>query len=220
MKKWSTFLYILLLFFGVIGVANADIISNGGFEDGLAGWTYSPNVNVQETDVSGVITPVEGDNMAVLATWLGAGDACLQQDFNLDGYLDFTLSFSYNLQALDISLRDRGTDSLNGIISGNIGSHVLFSTPINDGLDLSPTVLGWQSYSNTFDLTQYQGPLGPVTLSFKLVNWEEGDTGQLAAAYIDAVSVTGTSSPVPEPATMVLFGSGLIALVGLKRTYK
>lgn len=35
--------------------------------------------------------------------------------------------------------------------------------------------------------------------------------------YLSADSIQTTSAPVPEPCTMILFGSGLLGLVGFQR---
>ena len=63
-----------------------------------------------------------------------------------------------------------------------------------------------------FDLTSF-GWNGMEDLLFE--GFWEGSSGA-----ISHVALYGTSTPVPEPATMLLLGSGLVGLAGLRRKFK
>ncbi len=211
---------------------SAQILVNGGFEQGLLGWNLQENVTT--TGLFGLygvtISPYEGSRMAYLGVsgTESSADAKLGQTFSTNGYSSpATFSFAYNLWAYDFSSLDIGSDQLAVSITGRIDSSLIFDipvflqiSPINDPRDPSgstqvASTSGWQYQSFLYD-----GPLpqGDFSLEFTLANNVDlgGDPGQKFKAFVDSVSIDA-AVPVPEPGTMLLLGSGLIGLAGLGR---
>jgi len=188
--------------------AQANLITNPGFEDGLTGWDASFNVVTRNQHLG--VLPFEGNSMAVLPI-LGILDASMNQDIvNNTPYTLAEISFAYNIQVLDFSiLPDFGLDSFSVLFNDD----EILSIPLDDSFGDGSSILGWMTFSATASVPPMNGLF---TFRFCPENFPPGggDPFQSLIVYLDAVSVQA----VPIPPSLLILSSGLIGIFWVKRS--
>ena len=194
------------LIFGVVSVANANLVANGDFETGSYGGgsfqtlsAGSPNLT-DWTIGSGSIdwidsywTAASGSKSIDLS---GNGPAVISQSLNLTNNQTYSISFAYARNP-DGAASQPFTVDLAGATGGITISNLAATTNPNTG---------WSNHLQTFLFT---GTTGLYNLSFAAsVNGAFGPA-------LDNVSLTA----VPLPAAAWLFGTALAGL-GFARKYR
>jgi len=192
----------------VPGTGNWTTITNGGFESGLAGWS-TDNCNTGwgtfSTDHSGPVA--QGTNSAQsnpIVTKTGPG-FCMWREVTLSTSTTYVFSGFFNTGELD------AYNIYTELVSGNL----LYEAAKAGGLDLALGEEQWQFAWMEFTPTQ-------LPLFVRMVH--DGDFTPGKHGYFDEIAITEASlfsaPTVPIPATLWLFSTGLIGLVGIARGKK
>lgn len=187
----------------VFSNANANLVVNGGFEEpslpyqtwgvfqNIPGWSTTSGAGIEvQNNVAG--DPYEGFQFVELDSNYNSS---MEQLIDTVAGEHYTLSFFY-------SPRPGEKTGTNNILIG-WGNHSLGAIT-DSGKDNENTV--WQQY--TYDVI---GTGLGTSLNFRAVGVSDSFGG-----YIDNVVLT-SNSPVPEPATILLFGAGVMGLASRMR---
>lgn len=211
----------------------APIITNGGFESGLSGWTTADKLGSDGTfyTQSGTTSPVNGDTVpappggvnAAMTDGGAGGTHVLYQDFTISGGgPNFTLAFALFLQNQGGMFATPAPDDLEW--SGNYANQQFrvdiikasadpFTVTASDILmslyqsqDGDPLVSGYTNKS--YNISSLVNANLGTALRLRFV--EVDNLGPLQAG-VDNVSIA-ESSTVPEPSTVLTAAGGLLLL--------
>jgi hypothetical protein len=222
----------------VVPANAAPLVVNGGFESGSSGWTRVDETGSEGTftQQTGTTSPVTGETVpappagtfAAMTDAMGPGSHVLYQDlvvptglvtsasFSADLFIgnrapDFfapgTLAFStpaLNQQAR-IDLLRAGADPFS-LSAGDILAN-LFGTQPGD-----PLVTGYSPL--TRDLTSLLALHAGQTVRLRFAEVDNVFAFQFG---VDNVTLDATTTPVPEPTSLMLLGSGLAAVLARRR---
>jgi hypothetical protein len=198
----------------------AQLITNGGFESGLAGWTVTPdvfsfNVNAYAGSGIGGINSYQSAYGAVgqVAAEFGAAQlpgGAISQTFATVVGASYSLSFLY------------------GAFSGvsGIGPRQNLAVEVFNALVVGPSAapIGWSFTTRGIrDLSDMVSPESATFTAFstltRLTFRDTSGTSINVDGILDNVSLTGPVAAVPEPSTYALMLSGLAVMgfIGRRR---
>ncbi len=215
-----------LIGMGLIGVlsfgasAQAGVVTNGNFENGINGWTPFQTANAGFIFHAPALFDTNGDGNDSGAGKVNAGVATIDGTFGGGGFMQFVgLSAGSVTIKADIATHDRDSSNAQGglfelIFDGNVVASHDFGFII-DGVETNP-VTARATLEATIDILV----AGDYEMSFLVTRSLQNEFGGLPGLptprqYLDNVRLSGTS--VPEPGTWALLGGALFGLAALKR---
>lgn len=194
----------------------ADTLFEEDFEGGLGTWGHSSGVSIGTDSPSdgntADIVDTEDSNYLYYSINLGIGTFTL--DFDFLNAISSGISYEGSLDTVFVGLRYTNDDTYDLSSSYHDPLSLYYSEPAtpyedNFGGTITPnTTIGgdWQHYSTTF--TSYD----QYTVLTVFVDGYNG-TAEDSLFRIDNIVITGDSvTPVPEPATGIVFGLGALGL--------
>ena len=176
------------------GIAQANLVTNPGFESSVTGWTFSDGNGSDLRDVGTCESPCV---IANTGTWAGFKNLFDGGAGTISQSIATTIGTNY---LIELFLADNSFET--GTVTASFGSTLGVSVT---GADTSTTYSGY-SFTHTATST--------------LTDFIFGGTVTSGTFFIDDVSIDVSPSAVPVPAAVWLFGTALIGLVGFGKRNK
>lgn len=202
----KSFLFLILFMCAIPAYAN--LVVNGDFETGgVASGKYQQFSSYEGWSIASDVLEIQhglgfsGSNTSNYAELDGKKNAIITQSLFLENGKTYDFSFDY-LNRMATS-GGSGKSLSSGLVTVGLGSLWSITPDINKNV--------WQTYTNSF---LFAGQTGSFLLSVVGGGLSDGYGG-----FVDNFSLTTTqSSPVPLPGAGILLGSGLLGLVGFRRS--
>jgi hypothetical protein len=206
---------VLILTLCIFLNAHANLIVNGDFNSGLDNWISSDTVHAVNAGPFAAIQGMDG-NYALMGFGSTGTDSTLWQGFDVTGLDQLTISFNWAFDYVDWSSKYNDA-FISFYWQDGLSNYISLQEIVTNGTLINPTTgLMYGFFTKTIDISSISGNNGAF-LNFSLIENPGWSTESVVG--IDNVSVT-SAAPVPEPATLLLVGSGLLCLANFRRKSK
>lgn len=176
----------------------------------FGGFTFT---NASGSNSSTTFAPGNGGGLAYNVNTWGTNNALVP---NTNNYLSFTVNanpgYVMNLDSIGLDQQANNNGPRNWQIRSDRDN---YASAI--GGELSTSTNNWASNSRTLGGANFTGLTNAVT--FRIYAYNSVNNGNNGSWSVDNVTLNGSSAPVPEPLTIIGWGTALVAGGTLKRKF-